>query len=165
MRKLLPVILALIGTAAGVGAGLFLFPPKSDVQMAAPCGDADAHPQTAAPKPEEEETEPTTEFVKLSNQFVIPVVSGERVRSLVVMSLSIEVPVGQTDAVHSREPKLRDSFLQVLFDHANLGGFDGAFTRSDNLDVLRQSLREAAARTLGDSAADILITDIARQDV
>ena len=64
------------------------------------------------------------EYVKLSNQFVVPVVKGKTVVSLVVLSLSLEVPEGQKDAVFRREPKLRDSFLQVLFDHANIGGFD-----------------------------------------
>lgn len=164
MRKILPILLALIGTAGGVGAGLFLFPPEPEVEMASPCGDVPQPTHAVATDPDEE-VEPTSEFVKLSNQFVIPVVNGDRVRSLVVLSLSIEVPVGQSDAVFSREPKLRDMFLQVLFDHANLGGFDGAFTSSSNLDVLRQSLQEAAVKTIGQAASDILITDIARQDV
>ena len=47
------------------------------------------------------------------------------------------------------EPKLRDVFLQVLFDHANMGGFRGAFTRSDVLEPLRTALREAAQKHLG----------------
>ena len=100
----------------------------------------------------------------MNNQFVVPVVSGDRVQALVVLSLSLEVPAGQKDAIYAREPKLRDSFLQVMFDHANVGGFDGAFTNANNLDVLRSALREVAQKDMGDQISDVLIIEIARQD-
>jgi len=86
------------------------------------------------------------------------------VDALVVLSLSLEVEAGNTEAVYLREPKLRDAFLQVMFDHANVGGFSGSFTDGSNLIVLRTSLKEAAAMILGTMVHDVLITDIARQD-
>jgi hypothetical protein len=105
------------------------------------------------------------EYVKLSNQFVVPIVRNERVTALVVLALSLEIPAGQTDTVLSREPKLRDSFLQILFDHANIGGFQGNFTDAQVLGRLRMALREVAQRDLGrDLAKDVLIVEIARQD-
>jgi hypothetical protein len=106
-----------------------------------------------------------TEFVKLNNQFVVPVVTRDRVSAMVVMSLSIEIAQGNSEIVYTREPKLRDGFLQVLFDHANLGGFEGEFTNANNMDVLRMSLRDVATLVLGDAARGVLITEIARQDV
>jgi len=64
-----------------------------------------------------------------------------------------------------REPKLRDSFLRVLFDHANMGGFEGNFTNAQVLGRLRAALREVAQQDLGvDVAQDVLIVEIARQD-
>ena len=55
--------------------------------------------------------------------------------------------------------------LQVLCDHANIGGFDGAFTEAKMLNVLRSALREVAQRDLGsDVVNDVLILEIARQD-
>jgi hypothetical protein len=120
-------------------------------------------PEAAAAEPAEDESVPP-EYVRLNNQFVVPVVEDRRVVSMVVLSLSLEVEPGSTEAVYQREPKLRDVFLQVLFDHANVGGFSGSFTDGDNLVVLRTSLREAAALVLGTSVRDVLITDIARQD-
>ncbi len=60
---------------------------------------------------------------------------------------------------------MRDSFLQVLFDHANAGGFDGAFTEAGAMDQLRGALREVAQRDLGEELVkDVLILEIARQD-
>ena len=67
--------------------------------------------------------------------------------------------------VFSKEPKLRVSFLQVMFDHANIGGFSGSFTTNENLGILRRSLREAARAELGKDATDVLILEIARQDM
>ena len=72
--------------------------------------------------------------------------------------------LGQKEAVYAKEPKIRDSFLQVLFDHANIGGFDGAFTNANNLDVLRGALREIAQKDVGEQVIDVLIAEIARQD-
>lgn len=148
MKKLLPLILVLVGIGGGVGAGIALKPAP----------DPEAEPETIAPEAEHD-------YVKLNNQFVIPVVTKGRVTSMVILSLSLETAVGASETVYAREPKLRDSFLQVLFEHANTGGFQGSFTDSGNLIVLRRSLLEAAQLALGtDVVSDVLIVDIMRQD-
>ena len=86
------------------------------------------------------------------------------VEALVVASLSIEVSSGGSQAGYEREPKLRDVFLQVMFDHANIGGFEGAFTAGERMDILRSALLDAARSVLGADVKDVLITEIARQD-
>ena len=95
----------------------------------------------------------------------MPVVKGDKVVSLVVLSLTLEVEPGGTETVFATEPRLRDSFLRVLFDHANVGGFDAGFTQSGTMTLLRRSLLEAATTTLGKTVRDILIVDIVRQEV
>jgi len=165
--KLLPILLALIGLGAGVGGGMALRPaPQEDVAMENPCGDVehDVESSHEAPEPEVESLDLTHDYVKLNNQFVIPVVDEGRVESLVVMSLNLEVTAGQTEAVYQLEPKLRDLFLRVLFDHANAGGFDGAFTKSTRMNALRTALRETAQKLLGEMVSDVLIIDVVRQD-
>ena len=162
MGKILPLLLALIGIGAGVGAGVLLRPAPCLAELDNPCGEmAPAH------DPAPDETTPTAdvEYIKLNNQFIVPVVSEAKVASMMVIALSVEVPEGRSEEVYSREPKLRDAFLQVFFDHANLGGFTGTFTSSRNLEVLRRALRETAQSHFGDLVQDVLITDIARQDV
>jgi hypothetical protein len=163
MRKLLPVALALAGLAGGVAAGLFLRPEHAPTDTPNDTLDPNAVPEEAHDGTgPEEAVEP--EYVKLSNQFIVPVVEQGRVAAMVVLSLSLEVATGSTETVFDREPKLRDVFLQVLFDHANVGGFSGSFTDGANLVVLRNSLKEAAGLVLGTVVKDVLITDIARQD-
>ncbi|MEP1518845.1 MULTISPECIES: flagellar basal body-associated FliL family protein [Rhodobacterales] len=162
MKKLLPLILLLVGSGAGVGAGVFLRPPPPE--MTEEEAQIHAEKQKELDSESESEEPPTSEYVKLNNQFVVPIVNDERVNAMVVMSLSIEVEAGQKDAVFLREPKLRDSFLQVLFDHAHIGGFDGEFTSARNLAILRQALVEIARKDMGDTVTDVLIQEIARQD-
>lgn len=156
MKALIPIVLALLGTGIGAGAGKFLAPPKVEESCTEDC-------ESDEELTEESDEEP--EYLRLQNQFVVPVVRDERVRSLVVLSLSLEANAGATDTIYSREPKLRDALLRVLFDHAHIGGFDGAFTESGRLSLLRVALLEAAQATIGKDVTDILITDIVRQEV
>lgn len=171
MRKLLPLILAVFGLASGVGAGLTLRPAPPADQTAdpqnAPPGEDQAPPQTRLePKAEGHEQPITAEFdyIKLANQFVVPLVKDGKVTALVVLTLSLEVSKGAVETVYKREPKLRDGFLRVLFDHANAGGFEGEFTAPTKLAALRMALKEQAAQTLGAILQDVLILDMVRQD-
>lgn len=163
MKKLLPILLIILGLGGGAGAGLMLRPAPPPPEMAAAPeeGAAETMPEEPAP-PEEEPAD--REYVKMNNQFIIPVILEEKIGALVVMSISLEVDIGGQAIVYAREPKLRDAFLQVMFDHANVGGFDGAFTNSNNLDILRAALFGVARKVLGPMVTDVLITDIARQD-
>lgn len=170
MGKILPVLLALIGLGAGVGAGVAMRPAPEPKEATSPEGTAmenaatpEATSHTGAGQDPAENSD--SEFVKMNNQFVVPVVTEERVSALVVMSLSLELEIGGTEVFFQREPKLRDAFLQVLFDHANSGGFDGVFTQGQKLDNLRSALLEMARKVMGTSVKDVLVTDILRQDV
>lgn len=184
LRKLFPLLLALVGLGGGIGAGLILRPKAETGEHAISEGgeqvsDAPAHGSDPAQEAEAtvedhgaasasddhgDGSESGPEYVKMNNQFVVPVVKDGRVNAMVVLAISLEVEPGMTDGVYEREPKLRDAFLQVMFDHANVGGFNGSFTDSANLVVLRTNLKEAAAMILGTTVRDVLITDIARQD-
>ncbi|MDG1471762.1 flagellar basal body-associated FliL family protein [Pseudosulfitobacter sp. SM2401] len=159
MKKLLPLILLLVGSGAGVGAGVFLRPPPVEKTEAELVQEKEEKMEMAA-----EEKAANFEYFKMNNQFVVPIVAKDHVSALVVLSLSLEVPAGRKDAVFAREPKLRDAFLQVMFDHANLGGFEGEFTNANNLDILRNALREVAKKHMEDGISDVLIMEIARQD-
>lgn len=163
MGKLLPLLLALFGLAGGAGAGLFLRPATTEDHTEDGASAVGGHAGTSGGVGEAR-AEKASEYVKMNNQFVVPVVEQGRVAAMVVLSLSLEVTAGNTEAVYSREPKLRDAFLQVLFDHANVGGFGGTFTDGSNLVILRESLKDAANLVLGSQISDVLITDIARQD-
>lgn len=173
MGKLLPILLLLVGTGAGFGAGVFLAPepvacPEPD-EAAANNTESNncAVEQTTAESTSETSEDDTTaaEFVRMNDQFVVPVLSDGVVRSLVVLSITLEVDAGQTAPIFAVEPKLRDVFLRVLFDHANAGGFNGTYTDATRMEALRRALLEIAQKTAGDAVQNILILDLLRQDV
>jgi len=141
-----------------------LRPPPEVVEID-PCGDADYKAASLAELEKPTDSEVSSEFVKINNQFVIPVVKDTKVTSLVVMSLNVEVEQGNREVVYEQEPKLRDEFLQVMFNHANHGGFEGVFTQANRLETLRIALREVAIGVLGEVVHDVLVTNIVRQDV
>ncbi|TCP61186.1 hypothetical protein EV663_106134 [Rhodovulum bhavnagarense] len=179
MGKFLPLVLALLGLGAGAGTGLALKPDAAGHVGTHENGDhgtaggATETPPDRRPPPAAPTTSPGhgaagtvagADYIKLNNQFVVPVVHGDRMSALVVMSLSLEVDIGSKEIVYAREPKLRDAFLRVMFDHANAGGFDGAFTESGRMTLLRGALKEVAQSILGPLARDVLIVDLVRQD-
>lgn len=168
MGKILPILLALIGLGAGIGGGIALRPNPEDQTLLTPCGeDGDSHTTVSEAEQSgnvETDQQNSPDYVKLNNQFVVPVVQDGSVTALVVMSLSLELNSGGPELVYQREPKLRDALLQVLFDHANAGGFDGNFTSGRNMEALRRALRESAINTLGPEVSDVLIVDVVRQE-
>lgn len=178
LAKLLPLLFLTLGIGAGIGTGLLLTPaPNSQAQDEDAHGEENQHGENAVSHSQSKDKHAAssgdhdvdtghsdTEYVKLNNQFVVPVVQDDRVVAMVVVSLSLETKYGLRDEVYAREPKLRDGFLQVMFDHSNMGGFHGAFTKSEMLELLRGALRDVARKELGQDVINVLIVDIARQD-
>lgn len=163
MKKLLPILFILIGLGGGVGVGMFLKPVEEPM---AECVEGEECPEPEMEhydKPENSDVE--TAFATLKKQFVISVVTGERVSALVVTSIALEVDAETVEMVFQVEPKLRDAFLQVLFVHAQSGGFEGNFLMQDALDDLRGRLYEVARPIVGDILHNVLLTEIVRQDI
>lgn len=146
MRKLLPIVLMVLALAGGVGAGLFLRPP----------------PLAAAPA--EAQAPAETEVLRLPNPFLVPLIGDGRVRAMVVVGLALELRPGHGIDLAVQEPRLRAIFLQLLFDHANLGGFDGVFTGGEPLIALRRRLLDAVRAVYGSAVHDVLIIDLVRQE-
>jgi hypothetical protein len=167
MKKiLLPLLLLIVGIGGGVGAGIALMPePEEELLVDGnPCGDPVSNTHDSADHMPVVDIGEEREYAKLNNQFIVPVVDNGLVTALVVIAISLEVTPESTTAVLAFEPKLRDAFLQVMFNHANIGGFSGNFTTGTNMRSLRNELLRAAQRTSGEIVTDVLITDIVRQD-
>ena len=161
---LLPLILLLVGTGAGVGAGLYLTPPAEEpVDEAGEAVSEEAAPAAAEPVLAAEPEGPR-EYARMSNQFVIPIVEDGQIVAMVVLSLNLEVKPGTTEAIFAAEPKLRDRFLQVMFDFANVGGFSGNFTTGTNMRTLRLELLRVAREITSGDVTDVLVMEIVRQD-
>jgi len=170
MQKILPLLIALIGLAIGAGVGFVLkpAPEMAEAECAegdVACMEAEKKSYTAMSVERVVEEEDPRVYVQLKKQFVIPVIDKTAVSALVVMSLSLEVDDGINELVFTREPKLRDAFLDIMFAHANSGGFSAAFTKRQAMADLRGSLLKAAHEIIGGAVHKVLITEIVRQDV
>ncbi|UUV06131.1 flagellar basal body-associated protein FliL [Ruegeria sp. YS9] len=166
VAKLIPVIFLIVGLGAGIGAGLAFAPAKKPETAVAEekAVKEDKATGKKTGKSKEKGEAKSFEYLKMTKQFVVPVVKDDQIEAMVTLSLSLEANPAITETYYAIEPKLRDGFLQVLFDQANTGGFDGAFTESGNLDVLRKSLLEVARKEFGDDVSKVLILSVNRQD-
>ena len=186
----MPIVIALVGLGAGVGAGMALKPapePEKSASCAAeeaageshvPAADgtSDAHDAAAEPCDPTEadpfaalEHGPKLEgelaYVPMEKPFVVPIFKDEDVVAMVVVSLSVETEAEAAPKIEGLKPRLRDSFLKVMFRHANSGGFDGSFTGGRKMEDLKSALRAAAQEVLHEKpVGEVLITEIARQD-
>ena len=104
-----------------------------------------------------------SEYVRLTHQFVVPIVQGGEMQAIIMLSLGLEISASGRDTVFLREPKLNDILLRVMFDYANAGGFEGDFTESVRLGSLRRALLEAAQQVVGAEIKDVLISDVIYQ--
>lgn len=179
MKLLIPVILLLVGVGGGVGAAIVLAPtPDPAEEGEAAADDADAAEEAEVDGEGAEEGDPDSppeddadtgdsqpvEFLNMENQFIVPLVDDGVVHGLVVVTISLEVVEGTIAGVHQLEPKIRDRFLQVLFNHANNGGFAGNFTDFRYIQSLKDELLRNAQVVAGRDVSDILILDLVRQD-
>lgn len=175
MGRLVFALMLILGLLAGGALGIFLKPaPDPEAETAKADGaDTDAKSEPGASKDDGAAKDQakdtldggTPEFAKLNNQFVVPVVEQGQVTALVILSLSLQIPPGERETVYEYEPKLRDRLLAVMFDHANAGGFSGAFTDARPMARLREDLSVVAKSVLPGVPTEVLVLDIVRQDV
>lgn len=179
IRKLLPILLALLGFLGGAAAGDIL---KSNsegsagtvVEAPAPGdnGEVEVNAESGAVAESHKATDPKNNnsgdtgeltWFKFPQQFFVPILHDGQLDSTMIISLSVEIPASINETVYARELKLRDALLRQLLIHANTGGFNGNFTSEPQLRRLRAEL-VSTAKAIVPEITDILIGDIARQD-
>lgn len=104
------------------------------------------------------------DYFRFPTQFFVPVMHGDRLDGIMILTLTIEAKTEDMATIHHKEFRLRDGFLQTLLIHANTGGFDGNFTTEPHMRRLREALMKTAGEISGGTIKSILIEDIIRQD-
>lgn len=179
IKKLIPVLVIVIAAIGGLFAGDMLRPgtdhpaeapaegegghdaAKADAEPA-PSGHGEKHAKSGEGKDEAKAAEMA--YFRFPSQFFVPVMHGDRLDGMMVLTLTIEMPADQQEAVFRQEFRLRDAFLRELLIHANTGGFDGNYTIEPRMRRLRDALMKVATEQSGGLVTDVLIEDIARQD-
>ncbi|WP_347266286.1 hypothetical protein [Paracoccus sp. (in: a-proteobacteria)] len=174
MKKLLLVLLPLLGLALGAAGGTMLQPaataPKTGPETAA-SGGAEAAPdaghgaeaETAAAGHGADDGAGGLDWFKFPNQFFVPILRNGSADAVMILSLGLEIRAsGRTD-IESQEHRLRDALLSALMAEANTGAFDGNFTSDAAMQRLRGALLAAARNAAGPSVVRVLVEDIGRQ--
>lgn len=167
-KLLIPLILALLGTAGGGAAAYFMRPSVEATSHAEPAKEGAHHEADQGHEAEEStsdghDVEP--DYFKIQQQFIVPVIHNGVMKSVVVTSLAIESNEAVRSEVIKKQPKLRDALLRALFDHATLGGFDGNFVQTGPMDLLKSSLTKTARDIIGPEVSAVLILEIGKQDL
>lgn len=170
-KALLFALLAFLSAAGGLGAAIATAPAPDSAGGAHASDDAheDAHaheadtPESAAHDDHDQGHDghgDAASYIKLPNQFIVPVVRDGVVSAMAVLSLGVETPESHQPEVLSMRPKLTDAFLTALFEHSNAGGFDGDFTSQNARSLLKSHLLTAAHETAGEYVTDILLLEL-----
>jgi flagellar FliL protein len=120
-----------------------------------------ANATTAPPEPAQSEARA---FINMERKFVVPLVRRNRVHSLLVADLRLEVRDSAEDRALGLRPKIRDAFLDTLYAMAVAGSFDGDLYSNNVQDEMRARLLKAARQVLQDDATAVLIGELLRQD-
>ena len=162
IRKILPILLPLVGFVGGALAGDMMRAP-ADTPPEAAQDDGHGGEKKAESGDHGEEGAAGETFFTFPSQFFVPLVRRGDMNDIMILTLTLKTNAESLSAVEGKEHSLRDALLRQLMIHANTGGFDGNYTLDRNLEQLRTDLL-TAARSVADLPIDaVLIEDIARQ--
>ena len=191
MKKILPILLVVLGIVGGGAAGMFLKPapePSEEAEESGAAassedkddnagengakadyagdGDSGGDGHTVADGDSTDGEVPVgRSYVKVGRQTIVPIVDGGKTEALMMFELAVDVPVERTDDVHAIEPRLRDAFLRELMQMSHTGAFMETFTDDRIIQELRRNLVKAARTYLGPEVGDVLILDVMRQEM
>jgi flagellar basal body-associated protein FliL len=157
MKKLLPVLIALIGLGGGVFGGAMLKPAPEMTEHA----DAKGHDKAKDADAEHGEEHAEEEFVyaNLKKPFFVPVAQPGQRNMIVRLDIHLEVPEALSEKVTMQEPKLRDAFLRTVMNFSHEGGF-ARVKGGEGFIILRDDLLLSARAVLGQDVKNVLIGEI-----
>ncbi len=172
MKLILTSVVAIIFVALGSLAGVML---KPTVEVAASTtGDANTgdYPaeQPAAKKEAKKDdgyggSSSDSVYYKFSREFVVPIMRGGQVESLVILHISLETDESTSDDLFSEEPKLRDNIMTTLIELSNDGRTLIEMTDVSNYETMRSMILMNLQTAISDGIKNVLIVDVAKQDL
>lgn len=106
-----------------------------------------------------------TMYFKFSREFIVPIMDEKRVRSLVILNINLEADSSMSDLLFSMEPKLRDNIMTSLISISSDGHTFQNFNEVESYEAIRTTVLKNVSEITGPGINNILILDIARQDM
>ena len=177
MKQIIPAIIAAIFVVLGAGGALVMKGAFSSGGSAS--AGAESHEAAASGHGEEKGgghggghgaksgggMSGDVEYYKFSREFVVPITEGERVDSLVIINLNLEIDKSVSDQVYGMEPKLRDNIMSTLIRLSNEGVALGDLTNPENYETIRSMILANLREVLPTGLENVLILDMAKQHI
>ena len=170
MKKLLPILLAVIAIVVGAAGGFFLrassapaapeagHEPKKDGHETPKAKDAHGAKGEAHDKKGD-----AAVYMKFSRQFVTPIVAEGRPTAMMILDVNIEIDPSLADTIYAEEPRLRDGVLKALLRQSGAGRLGSIFADPAVLEETRREILEELRAIVGDGAKSVLIMDVGYQ--
>ncbi|WOR14495.1 hypothetical protein RYZ27_12005 [Hyphomonas sp. FCG-A18] len=104
-------------------------------------------------------------YHRFSREFVVPIMRENRVRSMVILNLSIEADSSLSARLFAEEPKVRDNIMTTLIMLSNEGDTLENFTDIESYETIRSMVLKNLDSIFATGIHNILIMDIAKQDL
>ncbi|WP_300394434.1 flagellar basal body-associated FliL family protein [Henriciella sp.] len=104
-------------------------------------------------------------YYKFSREFVVPIVGTERVKSLVILNLNLEVDESASQDLFSREPALRDNIMTALISLSADDEIFNSLNSIEHYETIRSMILANLQNSFGEGVKNVLILDMARQDL
>lgn len=163
MKKLLPILIALLGLGGGVAAGTILKPAEAVLTEADMSDGAHGADAAAGDDGHGAVDDDNIVYVGLDKPFFVPVMRHGRTNTLVRLDIHLEVPEDLEEDVKKHDPKLRDAFLRTVMNFSHEGGFSRVHG-GEGFTILRDDLLLSARQILGPSVKTVLIGEILARD-
>ncbi|WP_018148344.1 flagellar basal body-associated FliL family protein [Henriciella marina] len=170
MKQILPAIIAVLFVVLGAGGGLFMKGAFSGGEASA----SSSHEESAEASPgkgghggsdSDGSLSGTVTYYKFNREFIVPVTRGERVESLVIISLNLEIDEAVSDRLYGMEPKLRDNIMSTLIRLSNDGVALGDLTKPENYETIRSMTLANLREIIPTGLENVLILDMAKQHI
>ena len=176
MKQIRPAIIAVLFVVLGAGGGLFMKGAFSGGEASASSSQsesADASHGGGGKQgggghgsgESDGSLSGTVTYYKFNREFVVPVTRGERVESLVIINLNLEIDETVSDRLYGMEPKLRDNIMSTLIRLSNEGVALGDLTKPENYETIRSMTLANLREIIPTGLENVLILDMAKQHI
>lgn len=177
MKLIVTSLVAIIFVAAGSFAAVVLKTPSeaaaSQVSGDEPDGDDHGDDHAKTPKKADKHDDGhgkkassgDSSYYKFSREFVVPIMRGGQVTSLVILHISLETDSSTSERLFSEEPKLRDNIMTTLIALSNDGRTLEEPTNINNYETIRSMILMNLKDSIDAGIQNVLIVDMAKQNL
>lgn len=106
-----------------------------------------------------------TSYYKFSREFIVPIMRENRVDSLIILNINLEVDSAVFDDLFSMDPKLRDNIMTTLIKLSNDGTTFESFAEVQSYETIRSMIALNLKNVVASGINNVLILDMAKQDL